>query len=74
MSSGTGPIGRDEFEIVEHDLHAEFKEIVPRERLSAIAREELDAFRTARVRDFVPIFAWRQARERVLAELSFATS
>jgi hypothetical protein len=69
MPTRTDVKPRDEFEIVEHDLHAEFEEIVPREELSRIAREELDAFGSARVRDYVPILAWRQARNRVLATL-----
>jgi hypothetical protein len=74
MPTGADPTRRDEFEIVEHELQAEFEGIVSTEELSTIAREEVDAFGSARVRDFVPILAWRQARSRVLAGLELASA
>jgi hypothetical protein len=58
---------------VERQLSREF-ETLPRERISQVAREAVEAFRGARVTRFVPLLAFRQARRRVLLEGDLITS
>ncbi len=54
---------------VEQRLAAEFTGRVPPEIIKEVAAEEVAVFDSARVRDYVPIFAWRQARTRILGLL-----
>jgi hypothetical protein len=63
---------RDPVETVEHDLTAEFGDRLPEEALHEMAREAVSELADARVREFVPILAWRRARSR--ARAAFATS
>jgi hypothetical protein len=58
---------------VERQLSREF-ETLPRERISQVARESVEAFRGARVTQFVPLLAFRQARRRVLLERGLVAS
>jgi len=52
---------------VERQLGREF-DTLPRERVRQVARESVEAFREARLRQFVPLLAFRAARRRVLLE------
>ena len=60
-------------EQVERQLGREF-DTLPRERVSQVAREAVEAFRGARLRQFVPLLAFRSARRRVLLEDGPVTS
>ena len=39
---------------------------VPEDRIHEVARQALDELADARVREFVPIFAWRATPEKLL--------
>ena len=58
---------------VERQLSREFRSL-PRERVSQVARESVEAFREARLTQFVPLLAFREARRRVLLEEAPVTS
>lgn len=45
-------------------LMEEYEEL-PEEKIDAAAKRALDEFADARVREFVPIMAWRRARQRL---------
>jgi len=47
---------------VRGQLEAEYGETVPRERIDRAAQEAVAALSDARIRDFIPLLAWRQAR------------
>jgi len=59
---------------VEQMLGAEFQGLVLPSTIRQVAAEEVAAFASARVRTFIPIFAWRQARTRILAMLELGPS
>jgi hypothetical protein len=59
---------------VEQMLGAEFQGRVLPGAIRQVAAEEVAAFASARVRTFIPIFAWRQARTRILAMLELEPS
>lgn len=59
---------------VEQMLGAEFQGRVLPSTIRQVAAEEVAAFASARVRTFIPIFAWRQARTRILAMLELGPS
>jgi hypothetical protein len=44
-------------------LASEYADAVPPDRIEQVARQALDEFEGAKVREFVPVFAWRRARE-----------
>jgi len=46
-------------------LASEYGAIVSREAIDRAAAQALDELRGARVREFVPVFAWRRARARL---------
>lgn len=46
-------------------LASEYGAIVPREMIDRAAEEALEELHEARIREFVPVFAWRRARERL---------
>lgn len=46
-------------------LANEYGESVPRETIDRVAVEALAELSGAPVREFVPVFAWRRARERL---------
>jgi hypothetical protein len=48
---------------VRGQLEAEYGGMVPRERIDRAAKQE--ALSDARIRDFVPLLAWRQARAQL---------
>jgi hypothetical protein len=50
-------------------LHDEFGDRVDLAFLHEVAREEVGSFGDARIRDFVPLIAYRQARQRVTRHL-----
>lgn len=66
---GRSRTDRDPETIVFDRLEEEFGDGVDPVLLREIAREEVEGFESARVRDFVPIIAWRQARARVILHL-----
>jgi hypothetical protein len=43
-------------------LIAEYGDVVPRERIDRTAEQALRELEGARIREFVPVFAWRRAR------------
>ena len=49
---------------VKEQLRQEYEEL-PEERIEAVARHALDELASARVKDFVPVLAWRRAREQL---------
>jgi hypothetical protein len=44
-------------------LANEYGDAIPAETLDRVAEQSLGAFQGARVREFVPVFAWRLARQ-----------
>jgi hypothetical protein len=67
---GTGGSGeRDPVVSVEHDLSAEFGDRLPGDALHTIAEEAVSELADARVREFVPVLAWRRARSRARVAL-----
>jgi Protein of unknown function (DUF3562)/Protein-tyrosine-phosphatase-like, N-terminal domain len=50
---------------VRGQLEAEYGGTLPRERIDRTAQEAVAALSDARIRDFVPLLAWRQARARL---------
>ncbi len=46
-------------------LESEYGGIVPPETIQRAAAEALDELSGARLREFVPVFAWRRARARL---------
>jgi hypothetical protein len=46
-------------------LEEEYGDRVPPETIEIVARQSLGAYQGARVREFVPVFAWRLARSRL---------
>jgi len=67
------PTQTDVQDQVERQLSREF-ETLPRERVSQVAHEAVEAFRGARLTQFVPLLALRQARRLVLLEGEPVTS
>jgi hypothetical protein len=49
---------------LKRQLEEEYEE-VPEEKIDESAKQALYEFAQARVREFVPIMAWRRARERL---------
>jgi hypothetical protein len=52
---------------IENDLAKEFAD-VDRRTLKTIASEALARYEGARIRDYTPVLAWRDARERLRRE------
>jgi len=50
-------------------LQADFGHIVDSATLREIAKDEVESFEFARIRDFIPLIAYRQARDRVIRQL-----
>jgi hypothetical protein len=50
-------------------LHDEFGDRVDPQFLQVVAREEAGSFDDAKIRDFVPLIAYRQARTRVIRRI-----
>ena len=50
-------------------LEADFGHIVDPATLREIAKDEVGSFEFARIRDFIPLIAYRQARDRVIRQL-----
>jgi hypothetical protein len=50
---------------LQEQLASEYGEIVPREMIDRAAEEALEELHEARIREFVPVFAWRRARDRL---------
>jgi hypothetical protein len=46
-------------------LADEYGDSVPADTIDLVARQSLGEFQAARIRDFVPVFAWRRARRRL---------
>ena len=67
------PTQADVQDQVERQLSREFQTL-PRERVRQVAHESVEAFRGARLMQFVPLLAFRQARRRVLLEGELVTS
>jgi hypothetical protein len=49
---------------VKKQLKEEYEEL-PEERIEEVAKHALDDFASSRVKEFVPILAWRRAREEL---------
>ncbi|HEY7279948.1 MAG TPA: hypothetical protein VID47_00035 [Actinomycetota bacterium] len=54
----------DPLERIETDLAREFTD-VDRRTLANVAREALARYDGAKIKDFAPVLAWRDARERL---------
>ena len=54
----------DPLERIETDLAREFTD-VDRRTLATVAREALARYDGAKIKDFTPVLAWRDARERL---------
>lgn len=65
-----GVSARDPVRTVEHDLTVEFGDDLPEDTLHTIAQEAVRELADARVREFVPILAWRRARARARARIA----
>ncbi len=50
---------------VRGQLEAEYGGTLPRERIDGAAQDAVAALSDARIRDFVPLLAWRQARAQL---------
>jgi len=61
---GTAVRERDPVQTVEHDLAEEFGDRLPGATLHVMAEEAVAELSDARVREFVPVLAWRRARSR----------
>jgi hypothetical protein len=46
-------------------LARHYGDTVPEELIDLAAREAIDDLSSARIREFVPVFAWRRARARL---------
>ena len=57
-------VERDPVHVVESDLATEFHGRLTHEVIVSLAREEVAALDSAVVRSFVPVLAWRRARQR----------
>jgi hypothetical protein len=68
---GVERAGRESF--VVEQLCTEFGDRLDPVMIRAVAAEELNHFAGAKVREFVPIFAWRRARARLRSRLELAT-
>ena len=58
----------DPLQRIEADLAREFPKI-DHGTLSAVATSALDRYKGARIKDFTPVLAWRDARDRLRQEL-----
>ena len=56
---------RDPLPGLKEQLEDEFGDSVPKERIDEVAEEVFHQFDAARIREFVPVFAWRRARQLV---------
>jgi hypothetical protein len=66
MSPGPTDQGRaDPLPGLRKQLEEEYGDRVPPETIEIVARQSLGAYQSARVREFVPVFAWRLARRRL---------
>jgi hypothetical protein len=48
-----------------NQLEEEYGGSVPPDMIDRVAEQSLRDFQEARVREFVPVFAWRRARQRL---------
>ena len=55
---------RDPLPGVKKQLREEYEE-VPEERIEEVAKRALDDLASVRVKEFIPILAWRRAREEL---------
>jgi len=67
--AGQGVERSDQHSFVVKQLCAEFGDRVDPVTIQDVAAGELAGFADARVREFVPIFAWRRARARIRRQL-----
>jgi len=68
MSSGLGssaPSVADPLPALLRQLEEEYGDDVSPETIDRVAKESLGDFQGVKVRDFVPVFAWRHARQRL---------
>lgn len=56
---------RDPLPGLRKQLANEFGRFLPKKRINDAAEQALDEFEGARIREFVPVFAWRHARARL---------
>jgi hypothetical protein len=47
------------------DLLREYGAVVPQKTIEQVAKQALDEFNGVRIREFVPVLAWRRARSRL---------
>jgi hypothetical protein len=56
---------RDPLPGLREQLTSEYADVVPPDRIEQVARHALEEFESANIRDFVPVFAWRRARQHL---------
>ena len=56
---------RDPLHALREQLEAEYGDTVPHAAIDEAATEALGELHDARIREFVPVFAWRRARMRL---------
>lgn len=56
---------RDPLPGLRQQLASEYGAIVPRERIDRVAQQALEELEGVRIREFVPVLAWRRARARL---------
>ena len=66
------PSGRGALLGLRQQLRQEYGDAVPGELIDRVAEETLRELQGARIRDFVPVFAWRRARQRLREQRSSA--
>jgi Protein-tyrosine-phosphatase-like, N-terminal domain len=59
--------GADPLTALRNQLSEEYGEIASPEAIEQVARQSLGELQGARVKEFVPLFAWRRARQRLAA-------
>ena len=60
-------INHDPVHVVEADLAREFEGRLAHDVIASLAEEEVASLDDSRVRSFVPILAWRRARDRAMS-------
>jgi len=63
----------DQIQRIEQDLAREFAD-VDRRTLAAVAKEAFARYDGAKIRDFAPVLAWRDARERLRQQRASAAA
>jgi hypothetical protein len=58
---------QDALPALRDDLLREYGSVVPVRTIEQVAKQALEGFNNVRIREFVPVLAWRRARLRLRA-------